>query len=219
MRDFLSIYLGPRFVSDKIPAQIWFSTINNGNLAVFDTVLSQSEVRKYISGVGFQYEGRDAVAEVARKYPELNRMHTETPCGDGTFDWKAAESTFENIKWYVDKGVRSYMYWNMILDNTGESTWGWKQNAQVTIDKMTKKVTYTPEFYIFKHLSYFVTPGSVKLETKGPYYDVLAFVTPEGKIILVTINTDVKPARLKIKVGSKSFEVTLPPKSFNSLTI
>ena len=219
MRDFISIYLGPKFVNDKIPAQIWFSTINNGNVAVFDTVLSQPEVRKYISGVGFQYEGRNAVAEVAKKYPELNRMQTETPCGDGTFDWKAAESTFGNIKWYVDKGVRSYMYWNMILDNTGESTWGWRQNAQVTIDKITKKVTYTPEFYIFKHLSYFVTPGSVKLETKGRYYDVLAFVTPEGKIILVTINTSDKPTSLKIKVGSKSFDVTLPQKSFNTLTM
>jgi glucosylceramidase len=146
-------------------------------------------------------------------------MQTETPCGDGTFDWKAAESTFGNIKWYADKGVRSYMYWNMILDNTGESTWGWRQNAQVTIDKITKKVTYTPEFYIFKHLSYFVTPGSVKLETKGRYYDVLAFVTPEGKIILVTINTSDKPTSLKIKVGSKSFDVTLPQKSFNTLTM
>jgi glucosylceramidase len=107
----------------------------------------------------------------------------------------------------------------MILDNTGESTWGWRQNAQVTIDKITKKVTYTPEFYIFKHLSYFVTPGSVKLETKGRYYDVLAFVTPEGKIILVTINTSDKPTSLKIKVGSKSFDVTLPQKSFNTLTM
>jgi O-glycosyl hydrolase len=68
-------------------------------------------------------------------------------------------------------------------------------------------------------LSYFVTPGSVKLETKGPYNDVLAFVTPGGKIILVTINTSDKPANLKIKAGSKSFIVTLPPKSFNTLTV
>jgi glucosylceramidase len=119
----------------------------------------------------------------------------------------------------VDKGVTSYMYWNMILDKTGESTWGWKQNAQVTIDKITKEVTYTPEFYIFKHLSYFVTPGSVKLETKGHYNDALAFVTPEGKIILVTINTSEKPNSLNVKVGSKSFELMLPPRSFNTLSI
>jgi glucosylceramidase len=219
MRDFVSMYLGPKFVKDKIPAQIWFSTINNANVAVFDSVLSQPNVRKYISGVGFQYEGKDALVTVAKKYPELNRMQTETPCGDGTFDWKAAERTFKEIKLYVDRGVKSYMYWNMILDNTGESSWGWRQNAQVTIDKKTKKVTYTPEFYIFKHLSYFVIPGSVKLQTKGRYNDILSFVTPDGIIVLVTINTSNNPISLKIKVGTKIFDVILPEKSFNTLTM
>jgi glucosylceramidase len=219
MRDFISMYLGPRFEKEKISSQIWFGTINNANIAVFDSVLSQPQVRKYISGVGFQYEGKDALVEVAKKYPEMNLMQTETPCGNGTFDWKSAENTFKEIKLYVDRGVKSYMYWNMILDTTGESTWGWRQNAQVTIDKMTKKVTYTPEFYIFKHLSYFVVPGSVKLRTKGHYDNVLSFVTPEGKIVLVTINTSNAPVSLKIKVGAKMLDVILPEKSFNTLTI
>ena len=218
MRDFVAGYLGPKFIKDKIPAQIWFSTINSRNLEVFDTVLSNPEVRKYISGVGVQYEGLDVVDKIGKKYPELNLMQTETPCGDGLFSWNDAENTFGTIKSYLDKGVKSYMYWNMILDSTGESSWGWKQNAQVIINKTTKKVTYTPEFYILKHLSYFVTPGSTKLETKGLSDDVLAFVTTEGKIVLVTINTYYKPKKLKIKIGSKYFEITLPANSFNTVT-
>jgi len=111
------------------------------------------------------------------------------------------------------------MYWNMILDSTGESSWGWKQNAQVVINKTTKKVTYTPEFYIFKHLSYFVTPGSTKLETKGLTDDSLAFVTPEGKIVLVTVNSSYKAKNLKVKMGSKYFEANLPANSFNTLSL
>ncbi|MFY7899829.1 MAG: glycoside hydrolase family 30 protein [Chitinophagaceae bacterium] len=219
MRNFIANYLGPKFTKDKVPAQIWFSTINSRNFQVFDTVLSQPDVRKYISGVGVQYEGLDVVAEIAKKYPQLNLMQTETPCGDGLFDWNSAENTFGTIKAYLEKGVRSYMYWNMILDNTGESSWGWKQNAQVVINKTTKKVTYTPEFYIFKHISHFVTPGSTKLEIKGLSDDALAFVTPEGKIILVAINSHYKPKNFKIKIGSKYFEVTLPQNSFNTLTL
>ena len=218
MRDFVAGYLGPKFIKDKIPAQIWFSTINSRNLEVFDTVLSNPEVRKYISGVGVQYEGLDVVDKIGKKYPELNLMQTETPCGDGLFSWNDAENTFGTIKSYLDKGVKSYMYWNMILDSTGESSWGWKQNAQVIINKTTKKVTHTPEFYILKPLSYFVTPGSTKLETKGLSDDVLAFVTTEGKIVLVTINTYYKPKKLKIKIGSKYFEITLPANSFNTVT-
>jgi glucosylceramidase len=219
MRDFVAGYLGPKFIKDNIPAQIWFSTINSRNLEVFDTVLSNPEVRKYISGVGVQYEGLDVVDKIGKKYPELNLMQTETPCGDGLFSWNDAENTFGTIKSYLDKGVKSYMYWNMILDSTGESSWGWKQNAQVVINKTTKKVTYTPEFYIFKHLSYFVTPGSTKLETKGLSDDVLAFVTPAGKIVLVTINSYYKPKQIKIKIGSKYFEITLPANSFNTVTL
>lgn len=107
----------------------------------------------------------------------------------------------------------------MILDSSGESSWGWKQNAQVVINKMTKKVTYTPEFYIFKHLSNFVTPGSAKLETKGLSDDSLAFVTPEGTIVLVSINSSYKAKNLKVKMGSKHFEVNLPANSFNTLTL
>ena len=94
MRDFVSDYLGPKFAKDKNPAQIWFSTINSRDLEVFETVLSNPKVRKYISGVGVQYEGLDVVDKIGKKYPELNLMQTETPCGDGNFSWNDAESTF-----------------------------------------------------------------------------------------------------------------------------
>jgi len=219
MRDFVSKYLGPTFEKEKVPAQIWFSTINNGHLAVFDTVLADPEARKYISGVGFQYEGRDVVADISRKYPGLKRMQTETPCGDASFDWKSAENTFETIKFYMEKGVNSYMYWNMILDNTGESTWGWRQNAQVTINKSTKKITYTPEFYLFKHFSFFVTPGSVKINSLGLFKNSLAYITPQGNAVIIAANTDNSPKQLRVKIGDNLFSVILPAKSFNTFSI
>jgi hypothetical protein len=59
----------------------------------------------------------------------------------------------------------------------------------------------------------------VKLQTKGRYGDVLSFVTPEGKIVLVTINMSNNPVSLKIKVGTKMLDIILPEKSFNTLTI
>jgi glucosylceramidase len=218
MRDFVSLYLGPVFKKEKVQSQIWLGTINNSNIAVFDTVLSNPGIRRYISGVGFQYEGKEAVDHVYRSYPELKRMETETPCGGGTFDWKSAEETFETIKYYMDKGVNSYMYWNMILDSTGESSWGWKQNAQVTIDKLTKRVTYTPEFYLFKHLSSFVTPGSVKIKSEGSFKNLLAYRTPQGKIIVVTMNSQDSQKPLSIKIGNKILSMTLPANSFNTFT-
>jgi len=218
MRDFISIYLGPKFKKERVKSQIWFGTMNEGFIPVFDSVLSNPKVRKYISGAGFQYRGRDAVAHVYKNYPELKRMQTETPCGSGTFDWKAGETTFKTIKSYMDRGVNSYMYWNMILDNTGTSSWGWKQNAQVIIDKTSKKVTYTPEFYIFKHLSTFVVPGSVKINTKGAFANTLSYLTPEGNVILVAVNTEDAPKAICVKIADKYFNVTLPTRSFNTFS-
>jgi len=38
------------------------------------------------------------------------------------------------------------------------SAWGWKQNALIAINCTNAAVTYTPEFYLFKHFSHFVPP-------------------------------------------------------------
>lgn len=219
LRNFIAGYLGPEFAKNKTNAQIWFSTINNGKLPVFDTVLANPSSHKYIAGVGFQYEGKAVVADIARKYPELKRMETETECGDGTFDWKAAEHTFNVMKTYLDGGVNAYMYWNMILDDTGKSSWGWKQNAQVIINKTSKKVTYTPEFYLFKHFTTYVVPGSVKVKSTGTFKNVLAFISPDNQVIIVADNTSENPTSLQIKIKDKNLDVTLAAKSFNTFVV
>lgn len=84
------------------------------------------------------------------------------------------EHTFDLIKTYLDGGVNTYMYFNMVLQDEGASSWGWKQNALVRVLSSTKEAVYTPEFYLLKHLSHFLKPGAHKLKVeKGN--DVLAF--------------------------------------------
>ncbi len=219
MTNFVGNYLGPKFAQEKVKSEIWFGTINNANKAIFDTILTDVKAKKYIKGVGFQYEGKDVVAHIYETYPNLKRMETESPCGDGDFSWKDAEKTFKTIKFYIDKGVNSYMCWNMVLDNVGESTWGWKQNALVAIDKTSKKAIYTPEFYVFKHFSSYVNPGSVKITSEGTFKNAISFINSEGKVVIVSANTNNSPFEITIKVNAKYFEVTLPANSFNTFVL
>ena len=72
--------------------------------------------RKYVSGLGFQWAGKDAIGPAHDEYPDTPLIQTESECGDGSNDWKAAEHTFGLIRHYFTNGANAYMYWNMILD-------------------------------------------------------------------------------------------------------
>lgn len=61
---------------------------------------------------------------------------------------------------FRNNGVNSYIYWNMVLESEGKSTWGWKQNSMITIDPITKQIIYNPEFYVVKHFSHFIECGA-----------------------------------------------------------
>ena len=219
MRDFVAKYLGPAFEENKVAAQIWLGTWNTDKMANFDTVLSSPEAMKYIAGVGLQWEGKNIIAQLHKKYPHVKLIQTESECGNGDFSWKDAEHLFALIKTYINGGATAYTYWNMVLADKGTSTWGWDQNALIQIDKTTKKVTYTPEYYMFKHFSYFVAPGSVKVKSAGSFENVVAFVTPDTEAVIVACNLKNAPQAVYVKIGNNYFMVTLLAKSFNTFTI
>jgi len=108
---------------------------------------------KYITGVSFQWAGKQAIPGVHAKYADLKLMQSETECGNGSNDWKAAEYTFSLMKHYFENGASVYSFWNSVLDETGKSMWGWKQNSMITVTSSTKEVVYNPEFYLLKHFS------------------------------------------------------------------
>lgn len=217
MANFIGKYLGPVF-SEKHPnVDLYFGTFNCNKMEDLACVMEDTEASKYIRGIGLQWEGKDIVAEVHRKYPAMKLMQTENECGGGTFDWGAAEHTFNLLKTYLDGGVNAYMYWNMVLADDGASTWGWKQNTMIRINSQTKEVIYTPEFYVMKHLSHFVRNGAHKLKiTKGD--DVLAFRNPDNKVIVICANKEDKSRNVQIACNGYIMDVQLAPKTFNTIT-
>lgn len=218
MGRFIGDYLAPEFRANKIPAEIWFGTMNNGNPDVFSPVLD-SPAGKDVDAVGLQWAGKLAIPELNRKYPSLKKVQTESECGNGSMSWEAAERTFDLIRHYLSHGVSIYDYWNMVLDETGMSHWGWRQNALIAVNQKDASVKLTPEYWLMKHFSHFVTPGSVLIPCEGVFQDALAFTRPDGSLVVVAANMRAYDRMLNAKIGKKAIRANLPARSFNTFVI
>jgi glucosylceramidase len=112
-----------------------------------------------------------------------------------------------------------YSFWNSVLDETGKSMWGWKQNSMITVNSSTKEVVYNPEFYLLKHFSYYIQPGARKLKTEGNNSGLLAFLNPDKSLILIVGNIEDVGRETNIKIGKERLNVHIEPHSFNTFKI
>lgn len=215
---FLTQYLAPRFEQDSIKTDIWLGTINYPDPNYVRTFLKQKGTQQLIKGIGVQWTGMRALPSIHNEYPQFEYMQTENICGDGENDWSALERTWQSICHCFNNGVSSYVYWNMVLDETGKSWWEWKQNSLIIVDRPTSTIRYTDEFYLMKHLSHFIQPGSKMIKVSN-IDNTLAFKSADGKIVIVIYNPSDSEAKQSISVANRRFDVTLPAKSINTVFI
>lgn len=234
LRIFIRDYLGPLFEKEHVDAKIWLGTLNGPEDCAFrftgmkldnynryvDNILFDKDARKYISGIGYQWAGRDVIARTHESWPEIPLMQTENECGDGRNTWEYAEYVFGLMHRYFHNGVTAYTYWNMVLEPGGASTWGWNQNAMITIEPDTGNVIYNPEFYALKHFSAFVQPGAVRLETAGHWNSVTTvFKNPDGSIAVIVQNALDRPMDFSFEGEGKCFNAVLEKNSMNTFLI
>jgi len=114
------------------------------------------------------------------------------------------------------------MLWNIVLDQDGKNidlNRPWPQNSGIVINTVNKTVTYTPMFRAFEHFSRYVPVGSVLLASQGYLKDLVAFRTPEAKIVLVLLNAAKAAKSLVGTVGGRTLAIELPPESFSTLIL
>lgn len=216
---FIGKYLGPGFEKENLNAEIWYGTYERPWIEKIDTIMDDPDASGYIAGIGFQWAGKESIPEVYRKYPDMKLMQTESECGDGSNDWKAAEYTWSLIKHYFENGVNSYLYWNMILDESGKSQWGWKQNSLVSVDSKTGRYRFNPEYYLFKHLTHFVKPGAKKIRTPENAGQALFFLNPDDELCGIMVNDTFDPMSVQVQVGERFLIIPLQPRTFNSFSV
>ena len=115
---------------------------------------------------------------------------------------------------------RNVLEWNLASDpkfdpHTDDGGCTTCQGA-LTIDKDT--VVRNVSYYIIAQASKFVPPGSVRLESNIPSgLPNVAYRTPGGKKVLITMNEGSDERTFSFTDGKKSFTTTIPKGSVATL--
>ena len=240
LREFIAEYLGPTLRDRKTNVELWlglngdpFNDGENANARLV-TVLEDPKASAFITGIAFQYDSRNQTGVAAALYPDKKLMQSETECNKGDNSWADAQRLYGLMKRYIENGAGSYFAWNMVLDQTGMSTWKWRQNALITVDSATGKVTLNCEYYVMRHFSQHVKPGAKRVFTAGGWGDRIAFVNPDGSVVAVVGNASDKPQPFALAIagraggaggagrgspGGDTFQATLPARSVNTFVV
>ena len=147
-------------------------------------------------------------------------MQSENECGFGDNTWEYAKYVWTMLKHYISNGAESYLYWNMILEPWGRSTWGDPQNAMVTVDPGQKRAVFNPDFYVMKHFSNPIRPDAVRLGIKGHMAaDSLLFRNPAGSNVVEAFNPFPEEKDLIVELEGERLSFTLAGESFNSMIL
>lgn len=220
LRDFIRDDLAPAFRAAGLNTEIWLGTIERGSFNDWIApTLFDSKARAAIAGIGFQWAGKHAVQRSRQVAPELAIVQTENECGDGENTWVYAHYVFDLMQHYLSNGASAYVYWNMVLETGGRSTWGWTQNSLFCVDPTTRQVTRNPEYWLMRHVAGYVRPGAQVVAAQGLWAaNTLAFRNADGGEVMVTQNPLDTEATLVVGLANEAISITLPPRSFATIS-
>jgi glucosylceramidase len=203
----------------QLGVDIFFGTLERPNADLLSKVLADPKAAAHIKGVGVQWAGKGALTEIQRRHPDLTVWGSEQECGIGTNAWHYARYSWGVIKQYFLNGAGAWHYWNMVMPTGGLSGWGWPQNSLITVDTKSGNYRFNHEYYLMRHLSGFVRTGARRLATDSflGFENQLAFRNPDGSIVIVIQNEMAEPQLVRMKIGEKQLNVTLPADSFNTI--
>lgn len=108
--------------------------------------------------------------------------------------------------------ARTVTTWNMALDAGHGPVIGSCGNCMGVVTVSGGNVTYNAEYYVLGHLSKFVQPGAVRVDSTGygeGGIQNVAFRNPDGTIVLVAINSG-GTQNFQVSYGGQSFGYQLP---------
>jgi glucosylceramidase len=98
------------------------------------------------------------------------------------------------------------------VEHSGIGGWARRSHAAdalLTVDRKAKTLNLTPAYYVFRHLSYFVDRGAVRVGTTGSG-DALAFKNPDGSIITVVYNPGDQAKQTTLGVAGTKVQFEVP---------
>ncbi|MCU1681493.1 MAG: Glucosylceramidase [Amycolatopsis sp.] len=173
--------------------------------------LLATNAAKWIAGTAYHCYYGDATAQTALKasFPGKDIFFTECEGGDS--------STTLAI---MQNWGRSAIDWNIALDeNHGPHLGGCGTcNGTVTVNSVTKAVTYNDQYRDLEHFAKFVPQGAVHIASTVTYTSgtstpitTVAFTNPDHTTVLVALNTGTTDKTFSVVSGNQSFQATLSP--------
>ena len=212
MNKLVMNYLIPEFKRSKLKTEIWAGTYRTyGKLEALE-LFADAKFRKSVPGVGLQYTKPIHINDFRALYPDVKMMHTEGKCYNGDNSMKQAQARWTEISDYLNAGVENYAYWNMILNETGESAWNWKQNGLINIDRNNSTVTYNPDYAVMYLVSKYICPGDVRIghfTTGEPTSIVLK--NAKGNYTLVMQNDAETDKIISVQIGKGEIQMVKIP--------
>lgn len=226
LRTFVGEHLGPKLKARLPDVELWLGLNGDPPLGGDNAndrlvaVLGDAKANAFLTGVAYQYDSRTQIAQAHALYPDKKLMQSETDCRSGENSWADALHLYRNVRRYLAYGAGSYFMWNMVLDETGLSTWGWKQNAPVTADVAGQRLRVHGEYHVLGHFSRHVRPGARRALTTGPWGDQIAFVNADASVVIVMANSSDGAHEATVEVaGTGAFAVALPARSVHTFVV
>lgn len=211
---FVKNNLGPAFQAAGLSTKIivWD---HNCDLPSYPlTILADADAAKYVDGSAFHLYNGDisALGQVHDAYPNKNVYFTEQYVGGpGNFA--------SDLQWAIKNLIigasrnwsRNVLEWNLAADgNYGPHTVGGCTVCQGAFTIDGGAVSRNTSYYIIAHAAKFVRPGSVRIASNitGSLQNV-AFLTPDGKKVLIVLNDGTGTQTFSIQFNGKNFSTTL----------
>jgi glucosylceramidase len=218
--ELIAKHLGPAFEKAGIKTEIQVYDHNPDVISYPLSILADAEASKYVAGTAFHLYGGDssALTCVHDQYPNKNLYLTEQSVGGrpSATSIDIAEPVSRVLIGATRNWARNVLLWNLAADpHAGPHT----NNGgcpvcygAITLDG--DEARFNEAYYALAHFSKFVPPDSVRIGSNElEQLSTVAFLTPEGKLVLVAVNTGNFPRTFQIEYHGQSVTTTLQSES------
>jgi glucosylceramidase len=204
--------------------------IGDWNFDTYDTwvspLINDTAIRNHpnFGGIAWHDYGGSPSTEstVHNQFPNVNMYNTEHSGGTWVAN-QQSEDMGDLIDYFRNWG-RSWTKWSMAVDEAmGPHNGGCGTcTGLVTVhrnDARRGQVDYTIEYYTMGHLTKFVQPGAVRIDsTANGTVPNVAFKNADGSKALIAYNTSGSAQTVKVNWGGQSFVYSLPTKTSATFT-
>jgi glucosylceramidase len=214
--EFIKQSLGPTFREAGIKTKIIVYDHNCDRSDYPLTILADPDARQYVDGSAFHLYGGEitALTQVHNAYPNKNVYFTEQMVVDqpGSTTLDIASPVKGLIIGAPSNWSRNVLLWNLAADPSfgPHTNNGGCDSCEGAITLDGDKVTRNAAYYTVAHASKFVRPGSVRIgSSASSTLPNVAFLTPEGKKVVIVVNDGSAPQSFQILFHGKSVTSTL----------